>query len=167
MMLQNVATNSTTEKESLSTINLPLEGYPLLLIMENLREINKILEQKISKLKDATSGHKASTPASARKKKEMEKLEQEQNENKMRFNSLIPHVHEFADVCGQIDENYSTIIKSYYCDINKRPDKKPDKPTEHTKNDLQVVIDKYIQCTAYNFKVKLQTIWINNLLKRK
>ena len=47
MMLQNVATNSTTEKESLSTINLPLEGYPLLLIMENLKEINKILEQKI------------------------------------------------------------------------------------------------------------------------
>ena len=49
--------------------------------MENLKEINKILEQKISKLKDATSGHKASTPASARKKKEMEKLEQEQKQD--------------------------------------------------------------------------------------
>ena len=76
-----VNTDSTIESVNLSTINLPLEGYPLLLIMENLKEINKILEQKISKLKDATSGHKASTPASARKKKEMEKLEQEQNDS--------------------------------------------------------------------------------------
>jgi hypothetical protein len=158
-----VNTDSTIESVNLSTINLPLEGYPLLLIMENLKEINKILEQKISKLKDATSGHKASTPASARKKKEMEKLEQEQNENKMRFNSLIPHVHEFADVCGQIDENYSTIIKSYYCDINKRPDKTKNK----VNNDLQTEIDKYIDCTAHNFKVKLQTYWIYSLLKRK
>ena len=35
-----VNTDSTIESVNLSTINLPLEGYPLLLIMENLLKLN-------------------------------------------------------------------------------------------------------------------------------
>ena len=51
-------------------------------------------------------------------------------------------------MCGQIDENYSTIIKSYYCDINKRPDKTKNK----VNNDLSMSFLFVVVLTFANVK---------------
>lgn len=149
---QNLVTTNTDSITDQPTLSITLDGYPLLQYMEDLQEQHKILTERIADLYEKTSAHKTVTPAATRKKEELKILKGQREQIQSKFNFLALYVQEYAK--KQYDDVDCKIIISYYCDINK------------VRRDLQDDINKYIECTARNFRVKLQNNWLKTLVKK-
>lgn len=149
--IQNVTINAdfTTDQPTLS---ITLDGYPLLQQMEDLQEQHHIIQQKIENLVRITSGSKAATSSAARKREEVKILKEQQEQIQSKFESLIPFVKKYAK--SKFDNVDCKIIISHYCNINK------------TRGNLQDDINEIIDCTARNFRVKLQNQWLKNLCQK-
>lgn len=141
--------NSTIRTGNLST-PIPLEGYPLLQHMEDLQEQYHFIKQKLYEQNKITSGHRAATPATSRKKENLKKLKEKLEQIQKEFDFYVYSVQEYAKAFDDID--YKIII-SHYCNINK------------VRGDLQKDINPYLVCTANNFRVKLKNCWLKNLVK--